>query len=227
MGGLREEVGPHTADPTALTTQQLLRENFWLRELLESRIAAVEVRIDGSDKAVMLLQAFADRTPTTKDVQHETEQLREVVMTMFSGIQTQLKDRDAQTDKATHDARMAVDAAFAAAKESMTKSEAGFTKQIDGIAELIRSSSRAVDDKINDMKERVTIIESKTSVSDPAVTANLLELRQLTAALKTGSDFGGGKTAGQAALWALIVGGVGLLFGLGSFIGLIMRILSR
>lgn len=230
-GALRIATGiPPGLDPTPRSSQQVLRENFWLRELIETRL-------NGMDKALSLLQAFADRTPTTMDVQHQVTALREVVMQKFDGINTQIVERDAATDKASKDVKSAVDAAFAAAKEavgeqnksnalSISKSEVGFTKQIDGILELIKTTSKGVDDKISDIKERITIIESRTSVSDPSTAVTLAKLETSIINLRSSSDIAGGRGAGQAALWALIVGGLGMIFGLGGFITVIMKLVN-
>lgn len=219
--------GKPAPDPTTATTSQLLRENFWLRELLETRM-------QGYDKAITLLEQFAARQPTTMDVQHQVLALREVTDERFIGIKTQLLERDAQIEKASRDVKSAVDAAFAAAKEavgeqdksnalSITKSEGGFTKQIDGLIEIIKTTAKTVDDKIGDMKDRLTIIESKTSVSDPSTAVNLAKMDVAIQRLNSTTDTTIGKGAGAAALWGLIVGGLGLLFGLGSFVGLMLK----
>ena len=209
-GGLRSDMGPGVSpqDPTALTTQQLLRENFWLRELLQEQIAGLIVRMEASSGAVKLLQAFADRTPTTMDVQHMVVGLREVTMEKFEGM------------------RIAVDAAFAASKEVIGKSEASFTKQIDSMASQTSTNLKAVDEKIGDMKDRLTIIESRTSISDPSTQITLAKLDEQVSRLTRSTDFTGGKTAGALALWALIVGGLGLVFGAATFIGYMMKFLK-
>jgi uncharacterized protein YqgC (DUF456 family) len=49
-------------------------------------------------------------------------------------------------------------------------------------------------------------------------------LNATVARLSSTNDLGGGKAAGQAALWALIVGGLGLLFGLGSVVALFLKL---
>jgi hypothetical protein len=225
-------------DPSALSTQQVFRENFWLRELLEMRITGIEHRIDGSDKAVGLLQAFADRAPTTMDVQHQVIQLREVAMEKFDGIRTQLSERDIQTEKASRDVKSAVDAAFAAAKEAVgeqnksntlaiTKSEAGVKEQLALLVESMKTNAKSIDDKISDIKERITIIESKTSVSDPSTAITLAKLDATVARLSSTGDIGAGSKAGQAALWALVVGGIGLLLGVASTIAMIMKALAK
>lgn len=216
-------------DPTILTTQQTLRENAWLREVIETRVAAI-------DKAILLLQSFADRTPTTMDVQHQTLALREVMMEKFSGIKTQLEDRDSQTEKAARDVKSAVDAALSAAKEavgeqnksntlSIAKSEDGFTKQLDALNEMIKNTSKGVDDKISDIKDRITSIESKTSVSDPSTAIDVAALKASVSRLSSSSDTLNGRGAGAAALWGLIVGGVGLLMAIGTFLTVVFKMM--
>lgn len=224
MGALRSEVGPGiTQDLGSVTTQQLIRENFWLRELLESKLTAIETRILASDKAVQLLQAFADRTPTTNDVQHDVEALREVVMEKFNGIKTQIVERDVATEKASKDVKSAVDAAFAAAKEavgeqnksnalSITKSETGFTKQIDGISDLIKTNAKAVDDKINDIKERITIIESKTNGINVGVASQRQDGRDMRLEHQQN--------------WGYVFGGVGIAVGLVSLVLVLAKIVT-
>jgi len=238
-GGLRSDMGPGVSsqDPTALTTQQLLRENYWLRELLQEQVEGLKLRLIESDKAVKLLQAFADRTPTTMDVQHEVVALREVVMQKFDAVRMQLLDRDSQTEKASRDVKSAVDAAFAAAKEAVgeqnksnalaiAKSEAGFTKQIDMLGETNKTNMKGVDDKISDIKERITIIESKTSVSDPSSAIAIAELKASVNRLSSSTDITTGSKAGATALWALIVGGIGLMLGVGTFVVMIMKVVK-
>jgi len=233
-GGLRTDVGPILQDPTALTTQQLLRENFWLRELTEAKLTQLEQRMEASDKAVTLLQQFADRTPTTKDVQHEVAQLREVLIEKFEGVRTQLQERDAQTEKASRDVKSAVDAAFAAAKEAVgeqnksnalaiAKSEAGFTKQIDMLGETNKTNMKGVDDKIGDIKERLTVIESKTSISDPSTAVNLAKLQSAVDRLSSSAASADGRSAGMTALWGFIGGAVGLIVGVIVAAGVIVR----
>lgn len=125
-------------DPTALTTDQLRREIGALREL-------VEARSDGD---------------------------RKLNDERFLGIETQFVERDKRTEQTTHDNKVAVDAAFAAAKEavgeqnksnaaSITKSEAAFTKQIDQTGVLLNAVAKATDEKIDDLKTRLTTVESK------------------------------------------------------------------
>ena len=289
MGALRADIGPGVSqDPTALTTQQLLRENFWLRELSEAKLDSVIGRIEAMDKAVQLLQNFADRTPTTMDVQKDVQQLREVAFEKFDKLTTQLTERDARvervaiavhldvenavsrlrevcfekfdkvatqiverdtqvdkavkdvrdaTEKAARDVKSAVDAAFAASKEVVSeqnksnaaandKSERAVTKQIDMLGDTIKVNTKGVDDKINDIKERITIIESKTSVSDPSSAIAISELKASVNRISSTTDITSGRGAGMTALWALIIGGIGALFGIASIVAVVVKMMK-
>jgi len=209
-GALRQDVGPGipTQDPSAMTWQALLRENFWLRELTEEQRNTLIQRIDGMATAVKLLQNFADRTPTTMDVQHEVHALKAVMDVTIAGI------------------NKAVDAAFAASKEVVSDSKTSFTKQIDSIVTQVDTKFKALDDKHGDMKERLTVIESKTSVLDPTNAIALAELKEKVSRLTTTTDFTGGKSAGANWLWGVIAGVLGLGFGLGTLVGSLMRFMK-
>lgn len=145
-------------DPTLLTTQQLTREIASLKELMMARM-------NGYDKAINLLQNFADRQPTIAEVVAKFEE-------KFNAIQMQFRERDIRFDRAAIDTKLAVDAAFAAAKEAVVKSETNFTKQVDqlfvalnasvkSLDDKINGSIKTVDDKINDVKERTSGIENR------------------------------------------------------------------
>jgi len=203
-------------DPTPRTMQQVLRENFWLRELLETRL-------NGMDKALQLLQAFADRTPTTKDVQNEVIALREVVFEKFNGIKNQLNDRDTAVSAAFSAAKEAVGEQTKSSNLAITKSETGVAERIKGLDETNKTNFKGIEDKISDMKDRLTIIESKTSISDPSTAITLAKLDATVARLTEATDIGAGRSAGQTALWALILGGLGLVCAIGTFALLILK----
>jgi hypothetical protein len=215
-GALRVDQGPHVDDPSTRTYQQILRENFWLRELLETRLNAIE-------SAMMLLQSYADRTPTTSDVHHNVEQLREAAELRFEGVKTQISERDATYKQDSTNVAIAVKTAFDSAKEVVTKSEGQFRELFQGINISRESERKAVDGVINDIKERVTRIESKAVIIDPQNAVAINQLSTAVQTLRTGTDMAGGAKAAQAAMIAMIMSIFGLIIGIGSAIGLLLK----
>lgn len=185
-----------TPDPTQLTTEQLRREISWLRELLQDRVTGsrevIEVRLNSMDRAVTLIQDAFNKAPDAartyakheekfisieKDIGQRFNDLEKWLSVKFGGVQTQFAERDTRTEQISLANKLAIDAALQAAKEAVgeqnksnvqatAKSEAAFTKQIDQVGTLIATSTKALDDKVNDMKDRINAIDlsSKTSV---------------------------------------------------------------
>ena len=184
-------------DPTRLTTEQLNRETSALRELFSIRVEEINLRIgllfadmgnvparvekdidhlrgfistrlDGMDKAIVLLQEIFDHVPRQTD--EKIMALRWLHEEKFLSIQTQFRERDVRTEQYSKDSKVAVDAALQAAKEAVGeqnkssalaigKSEASTTKQIDQLSTQIASQTKNFDDKVADIKDRLTRIE--------------------------------------------------------------------
>ena len=163
-------------DPTTLTTQSLYREVNALHDLIKSETNAVSnalaARLDGADRERLHLQAQIDMFPT--EASRRIDTLRVLHQEKFDSIQVQFTERDTRTEQTSRDSKVAVDAALQAAKEAVgeqnkssalaiAKSEASTTKQIDQQGLLIASSTQGLDDKIDDIKDRLTRIEGGTS----------------------------------------------------------------
>ncbi len=191
-------------DPTALTTQAILRELGSLREVLEAVIdgqkSLFDVRLDGMDKAIVLLQTIMDKQPGIVDQKIST--LQKLHEEKFASIGTQFIERDTRTEQTSRDSKVAVDAALQAAKEAVgeqnrssslaiNKSEAATGKQIDQIGLLIGQNAKATDDKIDDLKERLTRME--------------------------------GAEKGQSNAWVWIFAAIGALVGLAGIVVAIIR----
>jgi hypothetical protein len=157
-----------TPDPTVLTTQQLIREISSMREILEARM-------DGTDKAILQLQRQVEHGRT--EVQDKVGHLQELHEEKFKSIAIQFAERDTRTEQMSRDSKVAVDAALQAAKEAVgeqnkssalaiAKSESATTKQIDQQAVLLQTATRAIDDKISDLKDRLTAIDGRTIGGD-------------------------------------------------------------
>lgn len=136
-------------DPTVLTTAQLLGAIEAVKELLRAELHGLSMTVDA-----------------------RLEAMRKLDDEKFRGIQTQFSERDTRTEQSSRDSKVAVDAALQAAKEAVgkqqeasdraiAKQEASTTKQLEAIALLIASNTKAADDKIDDLKDRLTRIEGK------------------------------------------------------------------
>jgi cobalamin biosynthesis Mg chelatase CobN len=180
------------ADPTLLTTRQILHEIENLKELIFTKLesghaehaliqAVVETRLDGMDKATVLLQGMADKLLVTIDT--KITALREVHNEKFSSIKNQFTEMDVRTERSSKDNNVAVGAAFSAAKEAVgeqnkssalaiAKSEAATGKQIEQLQQLIVSGNKALDDKLNDVKERLTRVEGASEGKTVADTSH-------------------------------------------------------
>ena len=164
-------------DPTTLTTEQLDRSMVALRELFEARMEA-------TDKAVVLVQTISDRVPIL--INDGVGNLRELHNERFKSIQTQFTERDIRTEQTARDSKVAVDAALQAAKEAVgeqnkssglaiSKSEAATTKQIDQISVIINTGQKGLDDKIDDIKSRLTTIEGRTTGEKNVITDTTMQ----------------------------------------------------
>lgn len=167
-----------TSDPTPLTTQQIVREITALKEIIYTRL-------DGMDRAIVVFSDNMTRAPT--EVDRQINHLRmlltqrfEVDQEKFSSVQTQFNERDVRTEQTAKDSKVAVDAALQAAKEAVgkqqeasdraiAKAEAATAKQIDQIGVLIATNNKAIDDKVNDLKERMAVITGQDVGKQTAV----------------------------------------------------------
>src|SRR4026207_2120579 len=105
-------------DPTLLTTAALTREIAALKEL-------VVTRLDAMDKAMDIFSDNLTRAPTEvdKQISHLKELMIEtfaVHMEQFASIPPHFRERDVRGEQSAKDSKVAVDAALQAAKEAVS-----------------------------------------------------------------------------------------------------------
>lgn len=81
--------------------------------------------------------------------------LTEMIGSLDRRMTTEFGLRDTATEKLSKADGAAITARNDSNAAAIAKTEAGFTKQIDGIAALIASAVKSLDDKIVDLKERL------------------------------------------------------------------------
>jgi hypothetical protein len=168
-GDLAASIALPRSDPTALTTEQLLRTAQAERDYVDGRIDVLIERLSGMDRATQLLSNTVTKVPT--EVQREVGNLRNVVDEKVASIDKQFSERDTRSEREARDNKLAVDAAFAAQEKqavaqndanttAINKSEQATTETINKLSELFKTTTDALSDKIDDIKQRVQAIES-------------------------------------------------------------------
>lgn len=203
-------------DPSILTTQNLLREIAGLRELLSQRVESIE-------KAVSVAHENLVRVPTDTDraIGHLGEVINEQFETVnerfktvaerFSGIATQFVERDTRVEQSATKGDQALSAALQAAKElvgnqnasfvaSIAKSDAATKEQFASLVLTITTGAQATNDKIDDLKGRLTLIEGQARGVSTAVVAQHAT------------------TFNSANIWGIVLGIIGTVALVGSFI---------
>lgn len=160
------EKSPSVPDPTVLTTQQVQREVAGIKEIYDARF-------EETGKAIKLLQAFADKSPTTAVLEQQIIALRELMTETFRGVEKQFTERDKRTEQLSLADKTAIAAALQAQKEAAgaqaegnaaasAKQELAFTKLIDQIQQTQQAMNKSTDDKINAITGRLDRGEGHT-----------------------------------------------------------------
>ena len=156
-------------DPTVLTDAAIAKAVDALTDYVNGQMAVRDERLRGIDEATKLrLSTLVDYSPEIDTKVTHLEQLHDE---KFDSVQTQFRERDTRAEREARDNTKAVDAAFAAQKDqaaregesnqkAIDKSEKATAEKIDKLGELFTTTIRGLDDKIDDLKERVGRIES-------------------------------------------------------------------
>ena len=144
-------------DPDAVSKDELLRENYWLREVIETRLA-------GSDKALELLQARADKVPSEMDL--AIDRLKELHETKFKAHEDKFIAADKNVVTALSAAKELSTEQNKASAAAIAKSEDATNKQLASISQSLSAVEKTKDGEIGDLKERVGAIENTKKGGD-------------------------------------------------------------
>ncbi len=133
-------------DPTILTTQQLVAAIAASREILETRL-------DAMDTATELNKEATDKIPNM--IRFAVESLEKLHNEKFNGVEKQFSERDSRSVTVSELNQKALDAALQAAKEAAGKTELSFIKQISDLTEQFNTQNKAMDVRVNDLKGRL------------------------------------------------------------------------
>lgn len=175
-------------DVRSLTTEQLYREIENLRQLIDTRVNSVYAMVETIKEQRAPLITLMD---TKADFLHEKHQTsleswsrlhEERARTLdgkfltidekFKGIALIFDERKQQLSQATTASNLAISAAFEAGEKANDKASVAFQKRMDELGESIQHGNKTTDDKINDLKDRVTGIEQRSQGANMARASN-------------------------------------------------------
>lgn len=166
-------------DPTNRTLDQLYREIELLNESTNTQITALADKnaetFRAMDKALVLLQTFADKSPTTSNVDGKVDALSKLIDVKIAAnkelsemralyIKEIAEIKNAASESLTNAKfqgnQTALDAALKTQKEASDKIEQNFTKQFENIGTLISTSLASITQQVGDVKERIGSVEN-------------------------------------------------------------------
>ena len=158
-------------------------------------LSSVEARLDGMDKAIVLLQRTVDKSPSIAEVALSVTNLGEL-------LKSEVKALKELTDTKFTDRDLALIAALAAAKEAV-----GAQNSSNSIA-IAKSESSTVES----LKQLQTIFQT-------ALASTTTQINDLKSRL----DKGEGRSTGLGDGWGYLVGGLGVIVGVLGVVELFLR----
>jgi len=166
---MAEEIATEKTDPTLLTTAALQREIAALKshsqDALAAEVRVIVTRIQEIQRAIDKAAEDYVRVPTLLD--RAVDQLQQLMDRRFERVDAELKAAEKLRDEKFGLVQARLDELEKAANKqaetfatASAKTEANFVKQVDQLIVLVQTSTKGLDDKITDAKERLTRIEA-------------------------------------------------------------------
>ena len=173
-------------DPTALTNTLVEKARDDIRREIDFVRQILSQRLDAMDTATQLMQDWRETLPKRLDealvayrrVMEErfnvVNEHFKVIGEKFAGIATQFEERDVRSSTNAVATKTAVDAAFQAQRDmvaaqntniaqALARIEATSQKQIEQLVTLLQTTTSGTNDKVDDLKQRLTLIEGRTA----------------------------------------------------------------
>ena len=163
------------ADPSALTVAMLERAVAQLREHYDGELRSLKEGLKTAHEDYVRVPTLLDRAiSVTKElfevkirdakelIEAKIQAAADVRQEQFHALDLQLQGRAERSKDLDAARESALNHALAAAKELVAASNTNFTKQIDGLQLSFGSQIRALDEKVNDLRERLTQFSSVT-----------------------------------------------------------------
>src|SRR5579864_9311401 len=146
-------------DPTVLTTAASARLEEMMRTLISTEIMHQTTLFD--EKLDGVRMQLAERmTGSTKQFGEKLAKIEAQFEMLSARTAEQKKDTKDALDAALAAQKEAVASQTASSEKSITKSETATIERIKAVETLLATSTRASDDKIDDLKSRIVAIEA-------------------------------------------------------------------
>ena len=144
-------------DPTALTTAAVKEATLIWKDLQERDLKVIDTRLNALDQATKLAASdiCKQREQLRDEFSNQLGALDRIFLEKLAGIDRQLAAIYTRAAELAAKDQSALDAAFAAAKETNTKSEDSFKEQLGAVQRLMEKGFESQNDKIDDLKTRM------------------------------------------------------------------------
>jgi hypothetical protein len=180
----REQPGFWTPrpDPTVLTTDAVERATAQFRREIQQLRELIETRLDCADAA--LANHLREMEAVRRQIEEKITHLRELAEEKFDSIDRRFDDRDARAGDAARAGKEALAAALESARQltelqnrankelseaqdkanqaAITKAQGATNEQIKALDQVSGTNRKALEDKIDDARTRLTTMESLT-----------------------------------------------------------------
>lgn len=179
MAGESQQLPSSAPDPSVLTTEAVTRAARAERDYVDGQIAVLSERLDGIDKATVVLNEIVTRVPT--ETQREVGRLEQLTRELFRSVDQRFTERDARAQREAELSATAVAAALEAQKSAaeqqtkfsqlaIDKSERSTAETIQKLAQLFSTEGRGLAEKIDDVKNLIGGLDRRlTSVEQQKV----------------------------------------------------------
>lgn len=186
-------------------------------ERITSQKEATAIALTAADKGIAMALQAAERAAAKADLAASKEYLEAQIAGLKETLIAQIISQ-----------KEAINAALVSADKAVLKAEMASEKRFESVNEFRATLSdqqrdmatkSEVDLRFRAVEDRLTESMKARQVQIDGVNVRINELYESMREQK-------GKSAGASWLWGLIVGGLGLLFGLGSFVAVVAKFMK-
>lgn len=208
---------------TATTEKVLLREIELLREWIRAELNGIGTRLGGMDKALDLLQRFADKSPTTSAVDQAVKELGALTDARFEAS-SRLRDANDRRQNDLTSLREKFEERITSIKENCEHQIADMQqKQVEAVAVVRTGQLGGLDNRVTKLEEKNWESIGKSSATDPVLASTLERMNRTLNALEVAGGSTGGAAQARNQFIAWVTAGVMALI---AFIGVTVAVLN-